>query len=133
MEINYNILNKLKKNITDKFIRNFKQKHSFEERIKESKRLRLRFPDKIPIIVENDFYTNLHIVKNKFIVPIDINISQFMYIIRKQFKIEQNFALYMSINGIIPASNSLVNNIYHEYKDQDNYLYVILKTESTFG
>jgi len=67
------------------------------------------------------------------LVPKDITISQFMFVLRKRFRIDANQGLYMIINGIIPASNSLINHVYENYKDPDNFLYIILKTESTFG
>ena len=115
-------------------INKFKSQNSFSERIKESERIRIKYPDRIPVIVDNDFNsTLLKLDKNKYLVPIDLTILQFMFILRKRFKIEKDHALFMVINGFIPASSSLMSDIYNKYKDDDQYLYIVLKTESTFG
>ena len=129
-----NILIKKQIGLNNNRINKFKSQNSFSERIKESERIRTKYPDRIPVIVDNDFNsTLLKLDKNKYLVPIDLTILQFMFILRKRFKIEKDHALFMVINGFIPASSSLMSDIYNKYKDDDQYLYIVLKTESTFG
>ena len=129
-----NILIKKQIGLNNNRINKFKSQNSFSERIKESERIRIKYPDRIPVIVDNDFNsTLLKLDKNKYLVPIDLTILQFMFILRKRFKIEKDHALFMVINGFIPASSSLMSDIYNKYKDDDQYLYIVLKTESTFG
>ena len=129
-----NILIKKQIGLNNNRINKYKSQNSFSERIKESERIRIKYPDRIPVIVDNDFNsTLLKLDKNKYLVPIDLTILQFMFILRKRFKIEKDHALFMVINGFIPASSSLMSDIYNKYKDDDQYLYIVLKTESTFG
>ena len=132
--IQYKILTPLKPNINCNFIKSFKEKHSFESRLTESTKVIIKYPDRVPIIVEND-QNILHNeqFKNKYLVPRDMTITQFMYTLRRKITIGQEHGLYMFISGMIPSSNSLIGNLYEEYKDKDKYLYIILKMENTFG
>ena len=63
----------------------------------------------------------------------DLSIAQFMFIIRKNININPNQAIFLSINNIIPPTNSLFGYLYDQYKDTDGYLYIIYTTENTFG
>jgi GABA(A) receptor-associated protein len=137
--INTNFINNVNVNVknnglNNRFVNTFKSQHTFIERIRESERILIKYPNRIPVIVDNDYNsTLLKLDKSKYLVPSNITILQFMFVLRKRFNIEKDCALFMFINGIIPASNSLMSEIYYKYKDDDQYLYIILKTESTFG
>lgn len=131
--IQHKLLTPSKPSISCNFFNSFKKNNSFDERLRESNRILLKYPDRVPIIVDNEVKNNQTCLKQKYLVPKDITISQFMFVLRKRFRIDANQGLYMIINGIIPASNSLINHVYENYKDPDNFLYIILKSESTFG
>jgi GABA(A) receptor-associated protein len=131
--IQYKLLIPSKPSISCNFFNSFKKNNSFDERLSESNRILLKYSDRVPIIVDNEVKNNQSCLKQKYLVPKNITISQFMFVLRKRFRIDANQGLYMIINGIIPASNSFINHVYENYKDPDNFLYIILKTESTFG
>ena len=133
--IQYKLLTPSTPSINCNFFNSFKKNNSFDERLRESNRILLKYPDRVPIIVDNEVKNNHNntCLKQKYLVPKNITISQFMFVLRKRFRIDANQGLYMIINGIIPASNCSINHIYENYKDPDNFLYIILKTESTFG
>ena len=62
----------------------FQKKFSFDKRRLEANRIIEKFPDKIPIIVEQGKSDKLpKIDKSKFLVPQDITVGQFMTIIIK--------------------------------------------------
>jgi GABA(A) receptor-associated protein len=42
-------------------------------------------------------------------------------------------ALFVFINGTIPAMNALLSQIYREHQDEDGFLYINYNTENTFG
>ena len=116
------------------YIKKFKEQE-FDKRVKEAKSVRAKYPEKIPIIVgrlETDKYLN-DVEKHKFLVPCDIAMSQFAYIIRKQIKLNHEQALFLFVNGIIVSSSTLMAKVYEENKDDDGYLYVTYASENTFG
>ena len=114
----------------------FKQTHSFEERFNETQRIMEKYPDRIPVICErakNAAKECPDIDKHKYLVPNDLTIGQFVYVIRKRLKLPPEKAIFIFINGMIPPSSFLIFNIYDCYKDSDGYLYVNYTFENTFG
>ena len=72
--------------------------------------------------------------KAKYLVPRDITIGQFIYIIRKRINISKEEALFMfTENGTIPPSSALLSNLYMTNKDEDGFLYIVYSGENTFG
>ena len=68
--------------------KSFKEQHAFEKRTNEANRIKQKYPDRVPIIVEIDEKSNLpQIDKKKYLVPHDLTISQFIYVIRKRIKL----------------------------------------------
>ena len=114
----------------------FKKKYNLEERTSESKRITDKYPERVPIIVEvskrniDDFKT---LDKQKFLVPQDLTVGQFAYIIRKRVKLESKSAMYLIINGKMINTNANIGDIYETDKDHDNFLYVCICMESVFG
>ena len=113
---------------------NFKKNNNFQKRFEESKNIIQKYPDRFPIIVEKLKDSKLNnIDKSKYLVPKDMSIGQFIYIIRKRIHLESNQALFCFINNILPPTNHLISNIYNEFKDDDGFLYIIYSSENTFG
>ena len=107
----------------------------YHKRFYESQKMREKYPDRVPVIVGKlDSDKNLpNIDKHKFLVPYDIAMSQFIYIIRKQIKLSHEQALFVFINNVIYSSKTLIATIYEENKDDDGFLYVTYAGENTFG
>ena len=100
----------------------------------ESERIMNKYPDRIPIVVEKRKGSDApNIDKSKYLVPKDMAINQFIFIIRKRLKLEPSKALFITINGNLPVSNEQINNIYLREKNEDGFLYVIYSFENTFG
>ena len=114
----------------------FKQEYTFEERKAEGERIREKYPDRIPVIVEkapNAKDTLPDIDKKKFLVPIDIQNSQLSYVIRKRIKLSSDQAMFLFINGKIPPSSELIGTIYEKEKDLDSFLYYTYMGEDAYG
>lgn len=110
----------------------FKKNFSEEKRINESSRILVKYPDRIPIIVETQD-ADFKLDKKKYLVPHDITVSQFIYVIRKRVKINSEKALFLFINNTLPPSASLIGHVYKENKDPDGFLYIVATSENTFG
>ena len=120
-----------KKNIT------FKSEHSFEKRKAEADRILLKYPDRIPVIVErlekskNSEIPDLD--KKKYLVPSDLTIGQFVFIIRKRIKLSPDQAIFIFVNNTLPSSSTLLSQIYKEHADLDKFLYCYFDGETSFG
>lgn len=113
---------------------NFKSKHSFENRCKESRNIITKYPDRVPVIVEKQENTDIvDIDKNKYLVPCDLTVGQFVYVIRKRMKMPPEKAIFIFVHNQIPMQSSLMSTIYDESKDNDGFLYVKYAGENTFG
>ena len=67
----------------------FKMKHTFETRQKESNRIINKYSDKFPLIVEKSDSSSVTDLKDsKWIIRKDLTIGQLMYIIKRRIKFE---------------------------------------------
>ena len=67
----------------------FKERHTFQKRADESYRIMLKYPNRLPIICEkwgND-PDMPEIDRKKYLVPSDLGVNQFLYIIRTRMKL----------------------------------------------
>jgi GABA(A) receptor-associated protein len=111
----------------------YKNKFSLEKRVTESQKIRTKYPDRIPVIVECDKKSNIMLKEYKFLVPKDITMSQFIYVLRRRIKLEPYQSLYCFINESIPVPSDTMDIIYQTYKENDGFLYIYFSLENTFG
>ena len=113
----------------------FKKDNSFEKRLNGSKYIKNKYPDRIPIIVEiaDTDKNSIILDKKKFIVPKDLTIAQFIFVIRKRIKLQPEHALFIFFDNKIPTSSTLISEIYNKNKDEDGFLYADIALELTFG
>ncbi|CCE81504.1 Piso0_002162 [Millerozyma farinosa CBS 7064] len=112
----------------------FKDEHPFEKRKAESSRILQRFSDRLPVICERAENSDIQeIDKRKYLVPGDLSVGQFVYVIRKRIKLPSEKAIFIFINDILPPTAALMSTIYEEHKDEDGFLYVLYSGENTFG
>jgi len=71
--------------------------------------------------------------KKKYLVPADLTVGQFVYVIRKRIKLNAEKAIFIFVNNVLPPTAALMNAIYEEHKDDDGFLYVTYSGENTFG
>lgn len=112
----------------------FKTKNIFSQRLEESNKIINKYPQRVPIIVEKCNRSKINdIDKNKYLVPKDLNMSQFIYIIRKRIKLDKSQAIFLMVNDTICPSNKPIGVVYDEHKDDDGFLYIKYTSENTFG
>jgi GABA(A) receptor-associated protein len=103
------------------------------KRLEECVRIRKKFPDRVPVIVQRANTKILDIDKHKYLVPSDMPIGQLFITIRKRLTLKSDQGLYMFINNTLPKQTELISIIYRDHKDKDGFLYVKYDIESTFG
>ena len=111
----------------------FKKKNSLESRKSESERIRRKYPDRIPIIVSKIGNDVPDIDKSKFLVPFDLTIGQFVYVIRKRIKLPPEKAMFVFCKDSLAQTSALCGSVYEQFKDKDGFLYVSYSGENTFG
>lgn len=105
-----------------------------EKRKSEAERIRVKYPDRVPVICEKADRSDIpDIDKKKYLVPADLTVGQFHYVIRKRIKLAPEKALFLFCSNSIPPNASLMSTVYEEQKDEDGFLYIQYSGESTFG
>lgn len=112
----------------------FQTQYPFEARYNESTHIKSKYPNRIPIIVEQGEKSNIpDIDKHKFLVPGDMTVGQFIYIIRKRIKLNPDQAIFIFVNNVLPPTSHVISTLYQEHKNEDGFLYISYTGESTFG
>jgi GABA(A) receptor-associated protein len=114
----------------------FKSQVTLEDRIKDSERIRQKYPERVPVICERHerASTVVPIIdKKKYLVPSDLQVAQFSFVIRKRLKLTPEQTIFLFVNGRIPSPNAMMNQVYDEHRDKDGFLYVTYAPENTFG
>ena len=111
----------------------FKDKHSFVKRQEEATRILQKYPGRVPIICECLGGDVPDIDRKKYLVPTDLSMAQFLYVIRRRIKISPEKSIFMFVNDNIMAGSQLIGTVYEEYKDLDGFLYTCYSGENTFG
>jgi len=110
----------------------FKTEHSFHQRIHEATKILQKYPDRIPCIIESRC-KGLILDKKKYLVPGDLTIGQFVYVIRKRINLSPEKAIFIFVNNTIPSSSVMISQVYAEHKDSSMFLFFELSLENTFG
>ncbi len=71
--------------------------------------------------------------KAKFLVPSDLTVGQFVYVIRKRLSLASDRALFLFVGNVLPPTSQLMRECYQQHADSDGFLYVRYSGESTFG
>jgi GABA(A) receptor-associated protein len=103
----------------------------------EAIRVLNKYPERIPVIVHRAVFAgdktpdiNCH----KFLVPEELTVGQFMYVIRKRLVLAPHEAMFLFINDTIPPTSALMSSIYSEFRNEDTlFLYIDYSLENTFG
>ncbi|CAA3009993.1 autophagy-related 8i [Olea europaea subsp. europaea] len=115
-------------------IQSFRQQFSFEERCQESQEIIFNYPDRVPVVVERYSKTDLpEMEKRKFLVPRDMSVGQFIYILSGRLHLSPGKALFVFVKDTLPQTSSLMESVYDSYKDDDGFLYMCYSSEKTFG
>jgi len=113
----------------------FKKKFPFHKRCYEAERIKFKFPGRLPIICERANKTIPELDKRKYLVPSDLTLGQFMYVIRNRMNLPPEIGLYLFVGEqfAIPSNTSMISCVYDTHRDEDGFLYINYSGENTFG
>ena len=87
------------------FNKTFKSQFSLADRRAEADRVRARYPDRIPVIVEVSPKADLPpLDKKKFLTPGDLTVGQFSYTLRKKMTLDAHKAMFLLVGNRMAAS-----------------------------
>jgi GABA(A) receptor-associated protein len=127
-----------------KLIFDYDKNFTIEARKGEAERVISKYPERIPIICEKakGNVTLGDVDKIKYLVPSDMTIGQFLYVIRKKLKLPAEKAIFLCTgSGIMCSTTKKVSEVYDEYKCEreinkkefDGFLKIIYDDENVFG
>ncbi len=102
----------------------------------EAERLRSKFPGRLPVLVlrHRGVPSDVpRLPKSKFLVPRDLTLGQFIYVVRNQMKMTSDKALFIFVGNFLPTTSMLMSEIYAQHRSADGFLRVVYTSESTFG
>ena len=71
---------------------------------------------------------------SEFLVPADLTVGQFVYVIRKRIRLSPERALFVFVSGnSLPPTSALMSTVFEEHKDPDGFLYITYSGENSFG
>ncbi|XP_047339019.1 autophagy-related protein 8B-like [Impatiens glandulifera] len=88
----------------------------------------------VPVVVKvagQDGIPNID--KKKYLVPTDLNVDQFVYVVRKRIKLSPEKAIFIFVKNILSPTAVMMFAIYEENSDEDGFLYMTYSGENTFG
>lgn len=110
----------------------------FSVRQKQSDSLRMKFPNRVPCIVSPlpDSEFNKKFTKEpfkKFMVHEDFALAQFYCIIRKRLDIRADQAIFFYCKNTIPSAQTKLKDLYENFRDDDDFLYIQFSEENAYG
>merc|ERR1712048_31112 len=112
----------------------YKEEHPFEKRRAEGEKIRKKYPDRVPVIVEKSPKARIgDLDKKKYLVPSDLTVGQFYFLIRKRISLRPEDALFFFVNNVIPPTSATMGSLYQEHHEEDFFLYIAYSDESVYG
>jgi len=96
--------------------------------------IKIKYPNRVPVIVNKSKNSNApDIDKNKYLVPTDLTLGQFIYVIRKRMKISPEQAIFVFCKDTLPPTSMIMEELYNGYKNANEFLELTYNIENTFG
>lgn len=117
------------------FIKKYK-KTEWTQRLAKNNKLRLNYPDRIPIIIDRQDKSDPQPSRHKFLVHCSLTVADFLFVIRKHMptlKPEQALFLYFGEEKTMVPLHTVLLQLYIDHHDKDNSLYCTIGLEKVFG
>ena len=114
----------------------FKENFNEKARLSESQKIMHKYPDRLPIICERGRFCHSSIPKLdkiKYLVPYDLTVGQFIYVIRRRLKLNPYQTIFMYSGNKMINNTEPIGTLYLSSKDNDGFLYLFYISENVFG
>jgi len=100
---------------------------------KELETLHKKYPNHVCVFVQPNKAVDMPpLDKHKYLVPKDLTVGAFIFMIRKRMTLPPEKALFIFVNNTLPTSSSTLAELYAAH-GSDGYLRVQYAGENTFG
>ncbi|XP_015907027.1 microtubule-associated proteins 1A/1B light chain 3C [Parasteatoda tepidariorum] len=114
----------------------FKDRRSLAMRKAESADIKIKFPRKVPVVVERSDEERLlpHLDRVKFLAPHDMTVSQFICRVRSRLDVKSTQTFYLMLkNHTVVSMSRTMAEVYCQYKDDDGFLYATYASQEMYG
>lgn len=112
----------------------YSNKYNLHERLIESNKIKKKYPDRIPVIIEKEESSELpSLTQIKYLSPINITIGELMMVVRKRMHIKEKESIFFYNKETMLSNSQLVCHLYETCKEEDGFLYITYSNEKTFG
>ena len=109
----------------------FRKTFSKEQRIQEYRKIREKYPDRIPVVI--DPQGDLFLRRRKFLVEHNMLFANLIYVIRQKLNVKPNESLFFLYEGCIPCHTHTIGQIFNERVSCDGFVVLTVAKENTFG
>ncbi|XP_061300491.1 microtubule-associated proteins 1A/1B light chain 3C-like [Pezoporus occidentalis] len=116
--------------------RPFKQRRSLASRMQEVAEIRLKYPNKIPVVVEryHKEKTLPPLTRTKYLVAQDLPLSQLVVTLRTRLSLASSQTFYLLVNNKgLPNMSITMQELYQDNRDEDGFLYLTYASQEMFG
>merc|ERR1711907_161140 len=104
----------------------------------EVQRMRMKYPDRVPVLCERAPRSSLpQIAQKKFLIPGTMRCSELKYIIHREVKkigsIAGDQTIYLFVGNLAPKTSMTIGELYEQCPTQDGVLHVMYRAENTLG
>lgn len=111
----------------------FRKRLTFDQRRAERDRVMHMCRERVPVIAEVGSRETPRSDKEKFLVPRDLTISQFLFVLRKRIRLAAKDSLFLLVNETMVPASTTMRELYERHVEPDGFLYITYTIENTFG
>jgi GABA(A) receptor-associated protein len=102
----------------------YQREKLLQQRKEESSNILRKYAGHIPVIVDKDPPARLpDIERQKFFVPFDLSIGQFVDVVRKWIDLQPSDAIFLFVSRKLPPPNGTMGKLYGGKRDEDGFMY----------
>ena len=112
------------------------QSNPLEVLSEDVKRLRKKFPDRVPCIIEKDLKSknNLPELPNKkHLCRSESTVASLLMTLRKWLHVSNDKGVFLYVNNVLPVLTDNIGEVYKEHMHESGLLLFTYTCESTFG
>lgn len=103
------------------------------DRMRESRRIREKYRDRIPVLIDIDRRLQDRMKKFKYLVPMEHTLATFFQYVKSKVIINPIDALYVTANDAMPPLSYRLDRLYQEFPRVDGFMLLKFRLETSFG
>lgn len=113
------------------FVEQFHKNISLKDRKQQAAKIRSKYPDRLPVIVDRTKTRDPKLDKHKFLVPAQLTLAQFTHVVRQRFLGGgSTLGLSWHVNQTMPPLSELIANL---EPNEDGFIVLLYSAEHVFG